>query len=150
MTLPPEAISGLVTLVMQVGPVILDALTDDGREAVMEAIERNRDALAAAPEVLARIDAATAAARSRVRAAEQARAETVRDRFALTDTMRGALAVVVDGHPPSHAERADLRVLARFLEASLRGELDVPRPSLAPPVLPVALFDAPTDPDDDA
>ena len=150
MNVPPEAIAEIAKVVIAFGAEVFNALSDDGKEAVIEEIARNRDALKDAREVLARIRKAEAEVRSKLRAAEQARAETVRSKFSLTDTMRGALAVVVDGHPPSHAERADLRVLARFLDASLRGELDVPRPSLAPPVLPVALFDAPTDPDDDA
>lgn len=124
MNISPEVATEIAKVVVAFGVEAWNALNDDGREAVLEAIERNRTALAEAPEVLARIRKAEAEARSKLRAAEQARGEKVRDRFALTDTMRGALAVVVDGHPPSHAERADLRVLARFLDASLNGELD--------------------------
>lgn len=125
MSISPEVATEIAKVVIAFGVEAWNALSDDGKEAVREAIDRNRDALSAAPEVLARIRKAEAEARSKLRAAEQARAETVRSKFSLTDTMRGALAVVVDGHPPSHAERADLRVLARFLDASLRGDLDV-------------------------
>ena len=129
MTIPAEAIAEIAALVVRVVPEvaagIMSALREDVREAVLVEVERNQAALDAAPSVVSRVDAFEAEARSRIRAHAQARAETVRTAYGLTDTMRGALAVVVDGHPPSHAERADLRVLARFLDASLRGDLDV-------------------------
>jgi hypothetical protein len=160
MTIPAEAIAEIAALVVRVVPEIaagiMSALREDVREAVLAEVERNQKALDGMLSVTSRVDAAREATLSRLRADRQARSETARDRFTLTDTMRAALRTVVDGREANHTEREDLRVLARFLDASLRGEvalvlprvLDVPAPIASPLAAPIGAWSEPSTSED--
>jgi hypothetical protein len=122
--IPAEIITVLVAAARAAGealPALLEALTDDGREAVLDALARDRDALDTVPSTTATIEAAIAEHTSRVRAHRQARAETVRGRYGLGDTARLALARAMQHAEGS--ETADLAAVTRLVDASLRGEL---------------------------
>lgn len=132
----PAIIAVLVDVARAAGPLLasfLDALRDDHREAVLEALERDATALDALPSTAAVIADMRARHRDRVRAHQQARAETVRGRYGLGDTARLALARAMQG--AEGVETADLAAVTRLVDAGLRGELV--------PVLPRVL-DAPT------
>lgn len=131
----PAVIAVLVDVARAAGPLLagfLSALTDDHREAVLEALERDATALDALPSTAAVVADMRARHRDRVRAHQQARAETVRGRYGLGDTARLALARAMQG--AEGVETADLAAVTRLVDAGLRGELV--------PVLPRVL-DAP-------
>lgn len=129
----PAIISALVAAAQALAAPLFDAflgaLGDDARDAVLEALARDDAALAATPSSRADMLALLARHRILVRAHTQARAETVRDRFHLTDTTQQALSLAAAGQPLTHELRTELGIGARFLAAALRGEVapTVPR-----------------------
>lgn len=132
----PAVITVLVDVARAAGPLLagfLSALTDDHREAVLEALERDATALDALPSTAAVVADMRARHRDRVRAHQQARAETVRSRYGLGDTARLALARAMQG--ADGVETADLAAVTRLVDAGLRGELVpiLPRVLDAPP-----------------
>jgi hypothetical protein len=134
----PTVIEILAAAARAAGPLlerVVGALTEDHREAVLEALARDREALDAAPDVLARVEAAIVAARARVQAHEQARGNTIRDRYGVMDTTRLALHRLAADGPISHEDRAEARQALRLVDAALRGELAIAQPvTLAAPV----------------
>lgn len=134
----PTVIEILAAAARAAGPLlerVVGALTEDHREAVLEALARDREALDAAPDVLARVEAAIAAARTRVQAHEQARGNVIRDRYGVMDTTRLALRRLSEDAPVSHEDRAEARQALRLVDAALRGELAVVQSvTLAAPV----------------
>lgn len=125
MNIPPEAIAEIARAVIAFGPVLLDLFTDDGREAVIEEIARNRDALKAAPDVLARIEAARDAARSRVRAHDQARSQTVRDSFRVAETTEGFARRLALSPTLTSEEKTEAGILHALAVAALDGRIEV-------------------------
>lgn len=123
--IPPEVITVLVAAARAAGealPALLSMLTDDGREAVLEALARDRDALDSVPSTTAAIEEAIARHESRVRAHQQARAESVRGRYGISDTALLALERAAR-HAQTDAESDDLTAVRHFVEAAHRGEL---------------------------
>lgn len=130
-----ELLRALVALVLEHGDDAWRALSPDVRGEVRDEIERSRNALPAPGSIIAATEAAIAADAARVQAHEQARGNTIRDRFGVMDTTRLALHRLSDGGPISHEDRAEARQALRLVDAALRGELAVVQPvTLAAPV----------------
>lgn len=125
MSISPEVATEIAKVVIAFGVEAWNALSDDGKEAVREAIERNRDALAAAPEVLARIEAARDAARSRVRAHDQARSQTVRDSFRVAETTEGFARRLALSPTLTSEEKTEAGILHALAVAALDGRIEV-------------------------
>lgn len=127
-----ELLKALVALVLEHGDDAWRVISPDVRGEVREELERSRARLPAPGAIVAATEAAIAADADRVRAHQQARAETVRGRYGLGDTARLALARAMQS--AEGVETADLAAVTRLVDAGLRGELV--------PVLPRVL-DAP-------
>lgn len=127
MTIPAEAIAEIAALVVRVVPEvaagIMSALREDAREAVLTEVERNQAALDAAPSVVSQLGTLESAALSRLRAASQARAETVRERYRLAETTEGFLRRLSASGVLTAEEREESRVAHRFVAAALDGRL---------------------------
>lgn len=123
----PAIIQALTTAAQVVGPPLLEAFLNalgvGAREAVLEALERDAAALEETPRSSESIAAIIRRHRERVRAHEQARAETVRDRYALLDTTQLAIDRAARGELLTHEDRRELELVARFIGAGMRGEL---------------------------
>lgn len=128
-----ELLRALVALVLEHGDDAWRAISPDVRGEVRDELERSRSRLPAPGSIVAATEAAIAADRDRVRAHQQARAETVRGRYGLGDTARLALARAMQG--AEGVETADLAAVTRLVDAGLRGELVpvLPRSLDAPP-----------------
>lgn len=128
-----ELLRALVALVLEHGDDAWRAISPDVRGEVRDELERSRSRLPAPGSIVAATEAAIAADRDRVRAHQQARAETVRGRYGLGDTARLALARAMQG--AEGVETADLAAVTRLVDAGLRGELVpvLPRVLDAPP-----------------
>jgi hypothetical protein len=114
---------------------VLEALSSEARAQVEEQLVAARERLPAPGSVSADVEEVIARhANANVeRAHVQARAETVRDRYHLTDTVQQAASLAAAGQALTHEQRGELAIGARFIAAALRGEL---APAV-PPVLDV-------------
>lgn len=153
----PTVIEILAAAARAAGPLlehVVGALTEDHREAVLEALARNREALDAAPDVLARVEAAIAAARTRVQAHEQAHANAIMERMRVAPTTELALRNLAASHTLSSEERVEVGIAHRLVRAALDGRLAITPGPLDPPTLPgatplpLALFGEPNHSED--
>ena len=136
----PTVIEILAAAARAAGPLlehVVGALTEDHREAVLEALARDREALDA-PDVLARVEAAIAAARARVQAHEQAHANAIMERMRVAPTTELALRNLAASHTLSSEERVEVGIAHRLVRAALDGRLAITPGPLDPPTLPSA------------
>ena len=152
----PTVIEILAAAARAAGPLlehVVGALTEDHREAVLEALARDREALDA-PDVLARVEAAIAAARARVQAREQAHANAIMERMRVAPTTELALRNLAASHALSSEERVEVGIAHRLVRAALDGRLAITPGPLDPPTLPgaaplpLALFGEPNHSED--
>lgn len=152
----PTVIEILAAAARAAGPLlerVVGALTEDHREAVLEALARDREALDA-PDVLARVEAAIAAARTRVQAHEQAHANVIMERMRVAPTTELALRNLAASHALSSEERVEVGIAHRLVRAALDGRLAITPGPLDPPTLPgatplpLALFGEPNHSED--
>lgn len=152
----PTVIEILAAAARAAGPLlehVVGALTEDHREAVLEALARDREALDA-PDVLARVDGAIAAARTRVQAHEQAHANAIMERMRVAPTTELALRNLAASHTLSSEERVEVGIAHRLVRAALDGRLAITPGPLDPPTLPgaaplpLALFGEPAHEED--
>lgn len=131
----PSIVQLLAGLVQAGVSGVLGALSADYQAAVREQLIAARERLPAPNSVSDSIKEVLAQHAVFERAHIQAGAETVRDRFHLTDTVQQAVSLAAAGQPLTHEQRGELAIGARFIAAALRGEV-------APTVPPV--LDVPT------
>lgn len=136
MSVPPEAVSLIVSLIEAGARGIFELLSDDGKTAVREQMAKNRERLDSVGSIETATEAVLARHASLERAHVQATAETVRSRYHLTDTVQQAASLAAAGQALTHEQRGELAIGARFLAAALRGELVS--------IVPVVLDAAPT------
>lgn len=129
MTIPPEAVGVIASLVQAGVAGVIDLLSDDGKAAVRERLDVARERLPAPGSVARAVDEVLARRATFDRAHVQATAETVRERFHLDDTVQQSVALAAAGQPLTHEQRQLASIGARFLAAALRGEVapTVPR-----------------------
>ena len=148
----PGLIELLVGVARAAGPLLgelLSSLSEDAREAVIVALERDRAALDAAPSTVATIAEAVERHRRRVLAAEQARASTLAERYRVAPTTALALRNLADSNTLGVEERHEARIAERLVRAVLDGELVPALPRvLDAPVPPMGLFVEPDHEDD--
>jgi hypothetical protein len=133
-TIDPSIVQLLAGLVQAGVTGVLEALSADYQAAVREQLIAARERLPAPGSVSAGVEAVIARHAAFELAHVQAGAETVRDRFHLTDTVQQAVSLAAAGQALTHEQRGELAIGARFIAAALRGEV-------APTVPPV--LDAP-------
>jgi glutathione S-transferase len=117
-----ELLKALVALVLEHGDDAWRVISPDVRGEVREELERSRARLPAPGAIVAATEAVIAADADRVRAHQQARAESVRGRYGISDTALLALERAAR-HAQTDAESDDLTAVRRFVEAAHRGEL---------------------------
>jgi hypothetical protein len=144
MTIDPTIITILVEAAKAAGPLLagfLEALTDDHREAVLDALERDTKALDAVPstaEALASIAAMYERHRARVQAHEQGHANAIMERMRIAPTTELALRNLAASHTLSSEERVEVGIAHRLVRAALDGRLAITPGPLDPPTLPGA------------
>lgn len=120
----PSIVQLLAGLVQAGVTGVLEALSSGARAQVEEQLIAARERLPAPGSVTADVEAVIARHANVERAHVQADAETVRDRFHLTDTVQQAVALAAAGQPLTHEQRtSELGIAARFIAAALRGEV---------------------------
>lgn len=134
MSIPPEAVSLVASLIEAGARGIFELLSDDGKAAVREQLTSARERLPAPGAIGEATEAVIARHAMIERAHVQATAETVRSRYHLTDTVQQAASLAAAGQALTHEQRGELAIAARFVAAALRGEVA--------PTVPVVL-DAP-------
>lgn len=126
------------------GPLLgelLSLLTEDGESVVLEALDRDRDALDAVPSTRDAIAEMRARHLARVQAHEQARGQHIRDAYRVAETTQGFLERASRSETYNPTERQELRAAASLVKAALDGEivsalprvLDVPRGAWSEP-----------------